>query len=70
MITWIKAQRVAELCGVTLMTVYQWKKRDMGPPYYQLPNRGLRWVEDEVEEWLKTKRVIPQKNHQRSVSIN
>jgi len=56
---WIKARRVAEICGVDHLTIYQWKKRDQGPPYYRLPNGRLRWIEEEVNTWLKKDRRQP-----------
>jgi predicted DNA-binding transcriptional regulator AlpA len=59
MITWIKAGRVAELCGVRHLTIYQWKKRNQGPPFYRMPNGRLRWVEEEVMEWLRKSRKVP-----------
>jgi len=60
-VRWIKAKRVAEICGVQHLTVYQWKKRNQGPPYYVLPHGRLRWVEEEVMEWLIKGRKVPRR---------
>ena len=33
-------------------TVERWRRTGDGPPFIRLPNRQVRYVEDEVMEWL------------------
>jgi excisionase family DNA binding protein len=42
---------VAELLGVTVDTLYQWRYRHEGPTGYRIGGR-IRYRRGEVEEWI------------------
>ena len=53
---------LAEMLGVPVNTVYQWRTRGEGPPGYRI-GRHVRYRRSAVEIWLET-----QTDHQRRTS--
>lgn len=49
---------VAELLGVPLRTLGQWRYRGVGPPYVVV-GRHIRYREAEIERWLDQQTVVP-----------
>lgn len=49
----LTADEVADILGVPLATVYQWRSRSVGPRGYRV-GRHLRFREIDVEMWLET----------------
>lgn len=43
---------LAELLGVQPRTTQNWRQQGGGPPYVKLPNRQVRYWEQEVYTWL------------------
>jgi excisionase family DNA binding protein len=48
------ARQVAELLGVSAETILRWSRRGELPAI-RLPGGGLRFREDELEDWLATR---------------
>jgi predicted DNA-binding transcriptional regulator AlpA len=52
--------RVAEICGVKRATCIRWREKKVGPPFYRV-NRSVRYSDNEVRIWLRTRRVVPRR---------
>ena len=42
---------VAAHLGVARQTLFNWRKRRVGPPYYRVRGRFIRYILAEVEAW-------------------
>lgn len=47
---------VAEYLGVEYRTLEHWRYRGIGPPYYRLSERRIRYKLSEVQHWLEAQR--------------
>jgi len=49
--------QVAEMLNVTTHSLYVWRKKGIGPVYVKLNGRTVRYRQEDVEEWIKSKTV-------------
>lgn len=49
-------KQVSELCGVTPKTLYQWRRRQEGPPYVKMGGKCVRYLTHEFEAWFENQR--------------
>ena len=55
---WVDEKRVAELTGIAVQTLRNWRFMRIGPPYCKVPNgRMVRYRMDEVIAWMEEGRV-------------
>ena len=47
----LSIQEVAKLLNVPVSTIYGWKRRGVGPPYYKV-GRKLRYRKSDARKWL------------------
>jgi excisionase family DNA binding protein len=47
----LSIQEVAKLLNVPVSTIYAWKRRGEGPPYYKV-GRKLRYRKSDARKWL------------------
>ena len=47
----LSIQEVAKLLNVPVSTIYAWKRRGEGPPYYKI-GRKLRYRKSDARKWL------------------
>ena len=45
------AQELAEFLGLPIQTIYQWRKRNYGPPGRRM-GKHIRYRRSEVERWI------------------
>ena len=55
-VTYLTSQEVADLLRVSDKTIQRWRADGSGPPYYRLGG-AIRYIRDEVLEWIQTGRV-------------
>lgn len=48
-------KQVANMLGVNHRTLDNWRAEKKGPPYYKVEG-FIRYKEDEVRQWLETKK--------------
>lgn len=46
-------QELAEFLGIPVQSIYQWRKRNYGPPGRKM-GRHIRYRRSEVERWIDT----------------
>lgn len=46
-------KEVGELIGVTVLTLHEWRKLGVGPPFYQPIKRGtVTYYREDIVEWM------------------
>lgn len=60
---WFTTEELGALLGVDASTVRRWRtsKPPQGPPFVQLSDRVTVYSAADVETWLRSKRVDPDK---------
>ena len=53
---WIEEKRVAELTGIAVQTLRNWRFKRTGPPYFKV-RRSVRYRLDEVIRYMEERRV-------------
>lgn len=51
---------VAQFLGVPVATLHQWRSRRVGPTGYRI-GKHVRYSQDEVDRWLKTRADDPRR---------
>ena len=51
----LKSRAVAEMLGVTVDLLSNWRAKGIGPRFYALGPRNIRYGAEEVEAWLESK---------------
>lgn len=54
---WLSVQEIAGACGVSVPTLYQWRKRNYGPPYFPFGGR-VRYPRREFKRWLAAQKKL------------
>jgi len=50
---------VADLIGVSPLTLRQWRHRGAGPRWYRAGNKLVRYRRASVDEWLAAREMAP-----------
>lgn len=50
---------LAELLGVEVTTLVDWRYRRHGPPWIKLGHRTVRYSRNAVERWLASRQEVP-----------
>lgn len=53
---YIDSKEVAVMLGVTEQVLKAWRKTGEGPPWYRLGKKLVRYVKEEVIEWVAQNR--------------
>lgn len=48
-------ERLAELIGVSIPTLANWRAQGIGPQFIKLGRRRICYVETDVESWIKSR---------------
>lgn len=48
----VTPRQVAQKYGVSTMDLASWRRREIGPPYYNLGRRAVRYDMADVDEWF------------------
>jgi hypothetical protein len=58
---WLTTEGLARLLGVDGSTVRRWRtsRPPQGPPFVQLSDRVTLYAAQDVEQWLRSKRIDP-----------
>jgi len=51
---------VAEILGVSVGTLAQWRHRGHGPRFYSLTGQAVRYRRSDVDEWVESRRREPE----------
>jgi len=49
----ITPEQVAHTYGVTLQELTEWRRRNIGPDYYVLGTRVIRYMPENVAQWFR-----------------
>lgn len=55
----IDPQTASGLLGVSVDVLAQWRARDLGPAYYQVGPKLIRYRRGEVVAWLEARKTVP-----------
>jgi predicted DNA-binding transcriptional regulator AlpA len=53
---WLHEKQVLGILGIHQSTLSRMRRLGIGPPYYKVSQRLIRYKQHEVEEWLKQNR--------------
>jgi prophage regulatory protein len=53
--TFLRLPEIKKITGLSKMTIYRKMGRGEFPRPWQLSNQAVGWLEQEVEEWMKTR---------------
>ena len=53
----LSPSEVADLLGVPVKTLEQWRWKGTGPRFLRLPSRAVRYDAAELENWLDSRRM-------------
>jgi predicted DNA-binding transcriptional regulator AlpA len=58
---WYTTEQVADLIGVDPSTLRRWRTMSplQGPPFVPLSSRVVEYSVGDVEQWLRSRRVVP-----------
>lgn len=58
---WYTTEQVADLIGVDPSTLRRWRTMTplQGPPFVPLSSRVVEYSVGDVEQWLRSRRVVP-----------
>lgn len=58
---WLTTEELARLLGVDSSTVRRWRtsRPVQGPPFVQLSERVTMYSANDVEQWLRSRRIDP-----------
>lgn len=58
----MSTEELAELLDVDPSTIRRWRtaRPHHGPPFIQISERVVKYATADVEQWLSTRRVIPE----------
>jgi predicted DNA-binding transcriptional regulator AlpA len=55
--TYLTPEDLAEKWGLTLDTLYRWRRRGAGPPHLKINSRVIRYRLEDVLAWEDSRRV-------------
>ena len=50
---YLDTKQAARLMGFSHKTLENWRSKGQGPRYYQLPNKRIRYIREDLFEWVK-----------------
>lgn len=53
-------QQVGAEYGVTVQELAEWRRKKIGPAYYVLGTRVIRYMPKHVDQWFRSPMVIPE----------
>lgn len=56
---YLDPHQTAQLLGVHVGTLSNWRGAGLGPPFYRLHARAVVYLRAEVEAWIASRRVSP-----------
>jgi predicted DNA-binding transcriptional regulator AlpA len=55
--TMLRTPQAADVCGLRPQTLHDWRCRGIGPTYYHLGRRAIRYRAGDLYQWLEDQRV-------------
>lgn len=52
----IRPHQLAELLSISKTTLWRLEKAGELPPRYKISERSVGWLEEDIKEWLETKK--------------
>jgi predicted DNA-binding transcriptional regulator AlpA len=62
---WLATNEFADMIGKSVRSVENWRTMGVGPNYYQLSDRIVRYRRDEVIEWINNARKAPVRKYKK-----
>lgn len=50
---YLNTKQAARLMGFSHKTLENWRSKGEGPRYHLLPNKRVRYLREEIDEWVK-----------------
>ena len=52
-------KEAADVIGISVKTLCQWRMRRIGPPFFKLPNGMVFYNKNDIDEWVENLRNDP-----------